>query len=79
MAEAAAGQGKLLASARANTALHNPIQANLIRDASHHGRMGQQQAIILVTQVGMGINLDDVMAGVYGALVLFLAGWFNLY
>jgi phosphatidylglycerophosphatase A len=28
---------------------------------------------------GLGINLDDVMAGVYGALVLFLAGWFNLY
>jgi phosphatidylglycerophosphatase A len=28
---------------------------------------------------GFGINLDDVMAGVYGALVLFLAGWFNLY
>jgi phosphatidylglycerophosphatase A len=28
---------------------------------------------------GLGINLDDVMAGVYGALVLFLAGCFNLY
>ena len=28
---------------------------------------------------GLGINLDDVMAGVYAALVLFLAGWFNLY
>ena len=28
---------------------------------------------------GWGINLDDVMAGVYGALVLFLAGRFNLY
>ena len=26
-----------------------------------------------------GIVADDVMAGVYGALVLFLAGWFNLY
>jgi len=22
---------------------------------------------------------DDAMAGVYGALVLFAAGWFNLY
>jgi phosphatidylglycerophosphatase A len=28
---------------------------------------------------GLGINLDDVMAGAYAALVLFLAGWFNLY
>ena len=28
---------------------------------------------------GLGINLDDVMAGVYVALVLFLAGCFNLY
>jgi phosphatidylglycerophosphatase A len=28
---------------------------------------------------GWGINMDDVMAGVYAALVLFLAGWFNLY
>ena len=28
---------------------------------------------------GWGINLDDVMAGVYGALVLFVAGRFNLY
>ena len=28
---------------------------------------------------GLGINVDDVMAGAYGALVLFLAGWFNLY
>jgi phosphatidylglycerophosphatase A len=28
---------------------------------------------------GVGINADDVMAGVYAALVLFLAGWFNLY
>jgi phosphatidylglycerophosphatase A len=27
---------------------------------------------------GWGINADDVMAGVYAALVLFLAGWFNL-
>ena len=27
---------------------------------------------------GWGINLDDVMAGVYAALVLFLAGRFNL-
>jgi phosphatidylglycerophosphatase A len=26
---------------------------------------------------GAGIVLDDMMAGVYGALVLFLAGWFN--
>jgi len=28
---------------------------------------------------GSGIVLDDMMAGVYGALVLFLMGWFNLY
>ncbi|MEO8596057.1 MAG: phosphatidylglycerophosphatase A [Candidatus Solibacter sp.] len=28
---------------------------------------------------GLGINADDVMAGVYGALVLLIAGWFNLY
>ena len=28
---------------------------------------------------GWGINLDDVMAGVYAALVLFAAGRFNLY
>ena len=28
---------------------------------------------------GLGIILDDVMAGVYAALVLFLAGCFNLY
>jgi phosphatidylglycerophosphatase A len=28
---------------------------------------------------GIGIIADDVMAGVYAALVLFLAGWFNLY
>jgi phosphatidylglycerophosphatase A len=28
---------------------------------------------------GLGINLDDVMAGAYGALVLFVAGCFNLY
>jgi phosphatidylglycerophosphatase A len=28
---------------------------------------------------GAGIVLDDVMAGVYAALVLFTAGWFNLY
>ena len=28
---------------------------------------------------GLGINADDVMAGIYAALVLFLAGWFNLY
>jgi phosphatidylglycerophosphatase A len=26
---------------------------------------------------GAGIVLDDIMAGVYGALVLFLVGWFN--
>jgi phosphatidylglycerophosphatase A len=26
---------------------------------------------------GAGIVLDDMMAGVYGALVLFLVGWFN--
>jgi phosphatidylglycerophosphatase A len=28
---------------------------------------------------GLGIVADDAMAGVYGALVLFAAGWFNLY
>jgi phosphatidylglycerophosphatase A len=28
---------------------------------------------------GTGIIADDVMAGVYAALVLFIAGWFNLY
>ena len=28
---------------------------------------------------GLGINADDVMAGIYAALVLWLAGWFNLY
>ena len=28
---------------------------------------------------GVGIVADDVMAGVYAALVLFAAGWFNLY
>lgn len=28
---------------------------------------------------GLGINADDAMAGVYAALVLCLAGWFNLY
>ena len=28
---------------------------------------------------GLGINADDAMAGVYAALVLRLAGWFNLY
>jgi phosphatidylglycerophosphatase A len=28
---------------------------------------------------GWGINADDVMAGVFAALVLFAAGWFNLY
>jgi phosphatidylglycerophosphatase A len=28
---------------------------------------------------GWGINLDDVMAGIYAALVLFAAGRFNLY
>ena len=28
---------------------------------------------------GWGINADDQMAGVYAALVLFAAGWFNLY
>lgn len=27
---------------------------------------------------GLGINADDVMAGVYAALVLVLAGWFHL-
>jgi phosphatidylglycerophosphatase A len=26
---------------------------------------------------GLGIVADDVMAGIYAALVLFLAGWFN--
>lgn len=28
---------------------------------------------------GVGIVADDAMAGVYGALVLYAAGWFNLY
>jgi phosphatidylglycerophosphatase A len=28
---------------------------------------------------GLGIVADDAMAGVYGALVLFSAGWFHLY
>jgi phosphatidylglycerophosphatase A len=28
---------------------------------------------------GAGIVFDDAMAGVYAALVLFCAGWFNLY
>jgi len=28
---------------------------------------------------GWGINLDDAMAGIYAALVLFVAGRFNLY
>ena len=28
---------------------------------------------------GAGIVLDDAMAGIYAALVLFAAGWFNLY
>ena len=28
---------------------------------------------------GAGIVLDDVMAGVYAALVMYAAGWFNLY
>ena len=28
---------------------------------------------------GTGIVADDVMAGVYGGLVLFAAGWFNFY
>ena len=28
---------------------------------------------------GFGIVADDLMAGIYAALVLFLAGWFNLY
>jgi phosphatidylglycerophosphatase A len=28
---------------------------------------------------GWGINADDLMAGIYAALVLFAAGWFNLY
>jgi phosphatidylglycerophosphatase A len=28
---------------------------------------------------GWGINADDLMAGIYAALVLFVAGWFNLY
>src|SRR5678815_1342309 len=30
-------------------------------------------------QGGAGIVLDDVMAGIYAALVLYCAGWFNLY
>jgi phosphatidylglycerophosphatase A len=28
---------------------------------------------------GLGINADDIAAGLYAALVLFAAGWFNLY
>jgi phosphatidylglycerophosphatase A len=28
---------------------------------------------------GLGIVADDVVAGLFGALVLFAAGWFNLY
>lgn len=28
---------------------------------------------------GTGIVMDDVMAGIYGALVMWAAGWFNLY
>lgn len=32
-----------------------------------------------VAPPGAGIVLDDVMAGVYGAVVLYLLGWFNLY
>jgi len=28
---------------------------------------------------GLGINADDAMAGVYAALVILLARWFNLY
>ena len=28
---------------------------------------------------GTGIVADDLMAGIYGALVLYTAGWFNLY
>lgn len=28
---------------------------------------------------GAGIVADDLMAGLYAALVLFIAGWFNLY
>ena len=28
---------------------------------------------------GVGIVMDDVMAGVYGALVMQLLGWNNLY
>jgi phosphatidylglycerophosphatase A len=37
--------------------------------------------IRLIEQVpgGAGIVLDDMAAGIYAALVLFLMGWFNLY
>jgi len=37
--------------------------------------------IRLIEQIpgGAGIVLDDMMAGVYAALVLFVLGWFNLY
>jgi phosphatidylglycerophosphatase A len=28
---------------------------------------------------GVGIVADDALAGVYGAAVLFAAGWFHLY
>ena len=32
-----------------------------------------------ISPPGAGIVLDDVMAGVYAAVVLWCAGWFNLY
>ena len=32
-----------------------------------------------ISPPGAGIVLDDVMAGAYGAVVLWCAGWFNLY
>jgi phosphatidylglycerophosphatase A len=37
--------------------------------------------IRLIEQIpgGAGIVLDDMMAGIYAALVLFVLGWFNLY
>jgi len=37
------------------------------------------RALEHVQPPGAGIVLDDVMAGVYGAVVLYLLGWFNLY
>lgn len=37
------------------------------------------RALEHVSPPGAGIVLDDVMAGAYGAVVLYVLGWFNLY